>query len=65
MLEAKVNLIHAMNECKPKSIVYELYEKYDNSYQRMKHPNDKDKSDYIDLYFRYLDYMNKLSGSQK
>jgi hypothetical protein len=31
----------------------------------MKHPNDKDKSDYIDLYFRYLDYMNKLSGSQK
>lgn len=65
MLEQKIKLVQAMNQTRPKSIVYELYQKYCESYEKMRKPNEKDKRDYVDLYFKYMDYMNKLSGSQK
>ena len=59
MLEQKLRLKKAMETLQPKCRVYEFYQEYDEAYQRLHKPSEKHNKDYVDLYFAFLDYMNR------
>lgn len=57
-IEYKLKLEKALKNKESKSKVYELYNKYHSSYTKEKGHSDKERGDYIELYFKFLDYMN-------
>lgn len=59
MLEAKIAVKKAMEQKKPRSLVYELFQKYEDAYTNLKNPSAKHQNDYIHLYFEYLGYMER------
>lgn len=59
MLEAKIKFKKGIEQKKSKSEVCTLFNKYEAEYLKMKNPNEKDKKDYVCLYFAYTDYMAK------
>ena len=56
--EIKSKLEKALENKESKSKVYELYNKYDFEYSKEKGHNSEERADYIELYFKFLDYMN-------
>lgn len=59
MLEQKIALQTAMKEKKGKSLVYELFIKYEDAFNNLTNPSQKHKEDYTKLYFEYLEYMQR------
>jgi len=57
-LENKVKLEKAFEERESKSKIYELYNDYDFEYGKQKGHTDEERADYLELYFKFLDYMN-------
>jgi hypothetical protein len=57
-IEYKLKLEKALENKESKSKVYELYNNYDSSYTKEKGHNSEERADYIELYFKFLDYMN-------
>jgi len=58
-LELKLELEKALEDKESKSKVYELYNDYDYFYNKEKGHSDKERGDYIELYFKFLDYLNE------
>lgn len=58
-------LLKSMRECQPKRIVYDKFMNYRDAYKRMRTSICEEDRQFVDVYYRYIDYMNKLSGSQK
>lgn len=65
MLEAKIALKKAMEQKKPKSLVYELFAKYEDCYAKLHNPSAEHQNDYITLYFQYLGYMQMGNYNDK
>jgi hypothetical protein len=59
MLEQKIALQTAMKEKKGRGLVYELFIKYEDSFDNLKNPSQKDKDDYTKLYFEYVEYIQR------
>ena len=57
-IEYKLKLEKALEDKESKSKVYELYNDYDSSYTKEKGHSDEERGDYMELYFKFLDYMN-------
>ena len=61
MLEQKLNLKWAMDKKLSKIEVKEFFISYDEAYKRLRNPSEKHYQEYKNLYFKYLEYMNKSS----
>ena len=57
-IEYKLKFEKALENKESKSKVYELYNDYDYFYTKEKGHSDEERGDYIELYFKFLDYMN-------
>lgn len=57
-IEYKLKLEKALEDKESKSKVYELYNDYDYFYTKEKGHSDEERGDYMELYFKFLDYMN-------
>ena len=59
MLEAKINFKKSVERKDSKSKVYELFARYEDAFAALKNPSPQHQKEYIDMYFLYLEYMNK------
>ena len=57
-VEYTLKLEKALEDKESKSKVYELYNDYDYFYTKEKGHSDEERGDYMELYFKFLDYMN-------
>lgn len=63
-LEEQINeqenmILKAMKENRSCSIIYKMFEIYEDLYAEIKRPTQKQESDYITLYFKYEMYIRK------
>lgn len=65
MLEARLKLNKAMEEDAPIEEVEERFVYYCSIYDRIKHPNEKNRKKHKQVFFNYLDYINRMEEEKQ
>jgi hypothetical protein len=63
-LEEQINeqenmILKAMKENRSCSIIYKMFEIYEDLYAEIKHPTPQQENSYIQIYFKYLGYSQR------
>jgi hypothetical protein len=58
-LEIKSQLYEAFKQNKAKSIIYELFSKYEDEWEKIKRPTPQEQDEFIELHREYIRYMKR------